>query len=107
MARLRLWLLTVLACLIGTGVQGQVSLLRLDDAAVSRPDRGIAPLLEEWVRQSPIPTARNLWGVAWATATHGFAAGESLTLVETFDGGTTWRDVVLPSSSTDPLYNVS
>ena len=66
----------------------------------------VAPVLDEWVRQSPLPTARNLTGVAWATSTHGFASGESLTLVETFDAGATWRDVDLGSTSTDPLYNV-
>src|SRR5262245_34286196 len=62
----------------------------------------LAPTLDEWVRQSPLPTARNLTGVAWATATHGFAAGEALTLIETFDGGATWSDVNLGSTSTDP-----
>lgn len=56
-------------------------------------------------RQSPLPTARNLTGVAWATSAHGFASGEALTLVETFDGGASWRDVDLGSTSTDPLYN--
>ena len=97
-----------LLCLLGVSARGQVSLLRLDERATAPTDRGIvAPLLDEWVKQSPVPTARNLWGAAWATATHGFAAGESLTLVETFDGGMTWRDVSLPSSSEDPLYNVA
>jgi photosystem II stability/assembly factor-like uncharacterized protein len=66
----------------------------------------MAPLLDEWVKQSPIPTARNLTGVAWLTSTHGFAAGESLTLIETFDGGATWGDVEL-GTSTDPLYNIA
>jgi photosystem II stability/assembly factor-like uncharacterized protein len=64
-----------------------------------------APAAEEWIRQSPIPTGRNLTGVVWATATHGFATGEALTLVETLDGGATWENVTL-GSSTDPLYNV-
>ena len=58
------------------------------------------------VRQSPLPSPRNLTGVAWPTSTHGFASGEALTLVETFDGGVTWQDVDL-GTSTDPLYNVS
>src|SRR4029434_2626143 len=40
----------------------------------------MSPALDEWVRQSPLPTARNLTGVAWATSTHGFASGEALTL---------------------------
>ncbi|MEO7725519.1 MAG: YCF48-related protein [Chthoniobacterales bacterium] len=108
MARFRLMLLTVLICSLGTVVHGQVSLLRSDDAPVPRPERGqMAPLLDEWVRQAPLPTARNLSGVAWATATHAFASGDVLTLVETLDGGITWSDVDLPGSSTGPLYNVS
>jgi photosystem II stability/assembly factor-like uncharacterized protein len=65
-----------------------------------------APALDEWVRQSPLPSARNLTGVAWATATHGFACGEALTLVETFDAGATWRSVTLGGTSTNPFYNV-
>ena len=49
----------------------------------------------------------NLTGVSWATATHGLASGEALTLVETFDGGLTWRDVNLGSPDTaNPFYNV-
>ena len=66
----------------------------------------MAPALDEWVRQSPLPSARNLTGVAWATSTHGFASGEALTLIETFDGGVTWRNVDLGRTSTDPFYNV-
>lgn|GEM_PF-2564261 len=61
---------------------------------------------DEWIRQAPIPTGRSLTGFKWATATHGFASGESLTLVETLDGGATWQNVIL-GSSTDPLYNVN
>jgi photosystem II stability/assembly factor-like uncharacterized protein len=73
--------------------------------AVASTSSVIAPALDEWVRQSPLPSPRNLTGVGWATATHGFASGEALTLIETFDGGVTWRDVDLGSTSTDPLYN--
>lgn len=73
--------------------------------AAGGPSSVTAPALDEWVRQSPLPTARNLTGVAWATSTHGFASGEALTLIETFDGGATWRDVDLGTTSTDPLYN--
>jgi photosystem II stability/assembly factor-like uncharacterized protein len=65
-----------------------------------------APAVDEWIRQSPLPSARNLTGVAWATATHGFACGEALTLVETFDAGATWRSVTLGGTSTNPFYNV-
>ena len=60
----------------------------------------------QWTRQSPLPAARNLWGVAWATPTHGFASGESETLVETSDGGATWHKVNLGISPSDPFYNV-
>lgn len=87
-------------------MQGQV--LRSEQPNVAQTGRSpMAPLLDEWVLQSPLPTARNLTGVAWPTATHGFASGEGLTLVETFDGGATWREVDLPGTSTDPLYNVA
>jgi photosystem II stability/assembly factor-like uncharacterized protein len=60
----------------------------------------------QWTRQSPLPAARNLTGVAWATPTHGFASGESETLVETSDGGGTWHNVNLGISPSDPFYNV-
>ena len=36
----------------------------------------------QWTRQSPIPTSHNLDGVAWATATHGFISGRSMTFME-------------------------
>lgn len=62
----------------------------------------VTPALDEWVRQSALPSARNLTGV---TSTHGFASGEALTLIETFDGGATWSNVDLGSTSSDPLYN--
>lgn len=61
----------------------------------------------DWVRQSPIPTGRNLNGAAWATADHGFAVGEDRTLVETLDGGATWRGVGLEMFEGSPLYNVA
>src|ERR1051325_434423 len=60
---------------------------------------------DEWVRQSPLPAARNLTGVSWATSAHSLASGEALTLIETFDGGGTWNTVDF-GISTDPFYNV-
>jgi photosystem II stability/assembly factor-like uncharacterized protein len=60
---------------------------------------------DEWVRQSPLPAARNLTGVSWATSAHALASGEALTLIETFDGGGTWNTVDF-GISTDPFYNV-
>jgi photosystem II stability/assembly factor-like uncharacterized protein len=99
-------LLLAVACLPGATFKADVSLSRATSKSVN-PSKGgpAAIVLEDWVKQSPIPTARNLGGVAWATATHGFAAGDSITLVETFDGGATWRDVILENGSTEPLYN--
>ena len=44
--------------------------------------------------------------MAWATPTHGFASGESETLVETSDGGGTWHKVNLGIAPSDPFYNV-
>jgi hypothetical protein len=87
-------------------IAGPVSPLSQPATDTTDSFNAMEPLLDEWVRQSPLPTARNLTGVAWATSTHGFASGESLTLIETFDGGATWSDVNLGSTSTDPLYNV-
>lgn len=100
-------LVTGVLSLLGMSVQAQVpprSEVGPRTAAAGSASV-IAPLVDEWIRQSPIPTARNLTGVAWATATHGFAAGESITLLETFDAGATWRTVVLENNATEPLYN--
>lgn len=102
-------LLAGLACLVGTSVHARVSLLRPDGqsvVSVTGSSSVAGPALEQWVRQSPLPSARNLTGVAWATSTHGFASGEYATLVETFDGGATWRNVALGLFPTNPLYNV-
>ena len=60
--RLRLVLLTGVASLIGIGL-----------SAAEIPN---APLTE-WIRQSPLPTARNLTGASWATSTHALASGEA------------------------------
>lgn len=99
--------LTVLVCLAGSTAQAAVSLLRDQTTAVAQNDKfGAEAVLDEWVRQSPLPTGANLNGVAWATATHAFAAGTGLTLIETFDGGATWRDVDLAGFETEPFYNV-
>ena len=60
----------------------------------------------QWTRQSPLPAARNLTGVSWATSTHGFASGERETFIETFNGGATWQNANLGVSPTsDPFYN--
>ncbi len=72
----------------------------------SSPSLTGAPLTDVWTRQAPLPTGQSLTGVKWLTSTHGFATGQALTLLETLDGGATWKNVVL-GSSTDPLYNVN
>jgi Photosynthesis system II assembly factor YCF48 len=102
-------LLVVLNVFFGIGIEAEVLPLRFNSEAPqsgNSPDT-LSPTRQQWVRQSPLPTGRNLTGVSWATATHGLASGEALTLVETFDGGVTWREVVLGSqSSGSPFYNV-
>jgi len=99
--------LTVLVCLAGSTAQAAVSPLRDQTTAMAKNEQfGAETVLDEWVRQSPLPTGANLNGVAWATATHGFAAGTGLTLIETFDAGATWRDVDLAGFETEPFYNV-
>ncbi|MDQ3197831.1 MAG: YCF48-related protein [Verrucomicrobiota bacterium] len=96
-----------LTCLVGHTGQARVSPLRDQPPALVADGRfGAEAVLEEWVKQSPLPTGANLNGVAWATATHGFAAGTGLTLVETFDGGVIWRDVNLAGFDENPFYNV-
>src|SRR5215217_3613474 len=102
-------LLVALNLLIGTGIQAEVLPLRFkSEARQSENSLNIlAPARQQWVRQSPLPSGRNLTGPSWATATHGLASGEALTLVETFDGGVTWRDVNLGSqNSSSPFYDV-
>jgi photosystem II stability/assembly factor-like uncharacterized protein len=59
-----------------------------------------------WVRQSALPTPRDLNGVAWTSQTHGFIAGQSMTFMETTDGGATWRSINLGGFPSDPLYKV-
>ncbi|MGB7923425.1 MAG: YCF48-related protein [Pyrinomonadaceae bacterium] len=59
-----------------------------------------------WVQQSPFPAARSLNGVAWSSPTHGFIAGQSMTFMETTDGGATWRSIDLGGFPSDPLYYV-
>ena len=102
-------LLVVLHLLIGAGIQAEVLPLRSNNEARQSgiSINTISPARQQWVRQSPPPTGRNLTGVSWATATHGLASGDALTLVETFDGGLTWRDVNLGSPDAgNSFYNV-
>lgn len=59
-----------------------------------------------WTRQSPSPTYRDLNGVGFASARHGFLVGDYRFLAETIDGGATWAvrsDGVYPA---DPYYDV-
>jgi len=103
-----LTVVTVLAATAAVAAPAQVTPLRPHERSVPTGKQGfVAPLLDEWVKQAPQPTSANLSGLAWLTATHAFAVGTGLTMIETFDGGLTWTDVNLPSQYTDPLYNVA
>lgn len=100
-------LFAALVFLVAANVQAGISLLHPDGQSATTAG-GVgsrAPATDEWIRQSPLPTARNLTGVSWATSTHGLASGEAYTLVETFDAGATWRNVIL-GTATDPFYNI-
>ena len=97
MTRSPLLLLTVVTSVAATFAHAQVSPLRPTTESGTRGKKGfMAPLLDEWVKQAPQPTSANLSGLAWLTATHAFAVGTGLTMIETFDGGLTWTDVDLP-----------
>ena len=60
----------------------------------------------QWTRQSPLPAARNLWGVAWATPTHGFASGEAKRWSRPLTAARPGTTVNLGISPSDPFYNV-
>ena len=60
---------------------------------------------QSWTRQSAIPSPRNLNSVAFVSVSHGFASGESNTLLETLDGGVTWRQIG-PGLAGEPFYHV-
>jgi photosystem II stability/assembly factor-like uncharacterized protein len=75
-------------------------------ALASTDTMPLRPETDDWVQQSPLPAARNLTGISWATSTHALASGEAVTLIETFDAGATWRNVDLQGESAEPYYNV-
>ncbi len=58
------------------------------------------------VPQTPVPTGRNLGGVAFNSPTHGFVVGENHHLLETLDGGNTWTTRMATGYSTDPFYTI-
>jgi photosystem II stability/assembly factor-like uncharacterized protein len=66
-----------------------------------------APVAAQWIQQSARPQPRSLSGIEWVSADHAFIAGSSMTLMETLDGGATWRKINLTAgNTTSPLYNV-
>ena len=103
MTRVHPFLLTALICLVGTGLQAQVSPLRPGKGSVTSADHNVmAPLLDEWVRQSPVPTARNLWtptlsGMTMTVPLTGVTDIQTLTV--TLTGVTDTSSQVLPTTS--------
>ncbi len=69
------------------------------------PGSDVALAQSLWIRQSPIPTYRNLYGVAFATSTHGFVIGPYQFLAETMDGGATWR-IRSDGLTAEPYYDI-
>ncbi|MEZ6234321.1 MAG: YCF48-related protein [Phycisphaerales bacterium] len=65
----------------------------------------IAPA-QDWQRQSPLPTNRPLYSVAFSTPMHGFVVALNGTLCETLDGGQTWTTRFQQPYSTDPMYKI-
>ncbi|GBC92431.1 Ycf48-like protein [bacterium HR15] len=61
-----------------------------------------------WIQHAPT-FVEDLYGVAFPTPSHGFVCGTRLLLMETFDGGQTWRfrsGVGVLTPSVDPFYAV-
>ena len=61
---------------------------------------------QQWNKQAPLPTDRDLYGAAFTSPDHGFIIGLNRALFETFDGGDTWVQRNLDAYSTDPYYDI-
>jgi len=66
----------------------------------------------QWIKQSPYPTNLDLYTVAFTSSTHGFVGGQNSQwdtsggLWETLDGGLTWTQRDVPTSSSDPINSL-
>ncbi|RJP32949.1 MAG: hypothetical protein C4547_12940 [Phycisphaerales bacterium] len=61
---------------------------------------------QEWTRQAPFPTGRNLKAAAFISPTHAFIVGENRHLLETADGGDTWKPRIVDDWGAGPFYDV-
>lgn len=61
---------------------------------------------EEWTRQAPFPTGRNLKSASFISPSHAFIVGENRHLLETADGGETWTARIVDDWGAGPFYDV-
>ena len=60
----------------------------------------------QWSQQSPQPTARQLFGAAFTSPSHGFIVGVSGTFMETHDAGKTWIQRNYAIFPSEPFYEI-
>ena len=61
---------------------------------------------QDWIKQAPSPTHRDLNAAAFINPDLGFVCGASRTLMRTRDGGETWETIFSGVHTADPFYNV-
>ncbi|MFG0282943.1 MAG: YCF48-related protein [Phycisphaerales bacterium JB039] len=61
---------------------------------------------QQWERQAPLPTGKDIYGAAFTSADHGFFCGVNRQLIRTRDGGKSWETVFSGDFTSDPFYNV-
>ncbi|UYV13293.1 MAG: YCF48-related protein [Phycisphaera sp.] len=68
----------------------------------------LAPLAsaQDWIKQAPSPTGRDLYAAAFIDPDLGFICGVNRNLMRTRDGGETWETIFSGVFTTGPFYNV-
>ena len=74
----------------------------------------VTALSAQWSKQSPLPSGLAIHGAAFVTADHGWLVNSGSrwdgparrAMLETTDGGASWREVLVPASDDDPLHGV-
>ena len=61
---------------------------------------------QDWIKQAPSPTGKDLYDAAFITPDLGFICGVNRNLMRTRDGGDTWETVFSGVFTTDPFYAV-